>query len=36
MAKSAAQTLTFESVMDKQTDKQTDKKLNVFGHTGGG
>ena len=35
MAKSGAQTLTFKSVTDKQTDKQT-KKLNVFGHPGGG
>ena len=32
MAKSGAQSLTFKSV----TDKQTDKKLNVFGHPGGG
>jgi len=32
MAKSGAQTLTFKSV----TDRQTDKKLNVFGHPGGG
>jgi len=32
MAKSVAQTLTFKRV----TDKQTDKKLNVFGHPGGG
>ena len=31
MAKSGAQTLTFKSVTDKQT-----KKLNVFGHPGGG
>jgi len=36
MAKSGAQTLTFKSVTDKQTDKQTEKKLNVFGHPGGG
>jgi len=36
MAKSGAQTLTFKSVTDKQTNKQTDKKLNVFGHPGGG
>jgi len=35
MAKSGAQTLTFKSVTDRQTDKQT-KKLNVFGHPGGG
>jgi len=35
MAKSGAQTLTFKSVTDKQTNKQT-KKLNVFGHPGGG
>jgi len=32
MAKSGAQALTFKSV----TDRQTDKKLNVFGHPGGG
>ena len=32
MAKSGAQTLTFKSV----TNRQTDKKLNVFGHPGGG
>ena len=32
MAKLGAQSLTFKSV----TDKQTDKKLNVFGHPGGG
>ena len=36
MVKSGAQTLTFKSVTDKQTNKQTDKKLNVFGHPGGG
>ena len=36
MAKSGAQTLTFKSVTDKQTNRQTDKKLNVFGHPGGG
>jgi len=37
MAKSGAQTLTFKSVMDRQTNRQTDKKqLNVFGHPGGG
>ena len=38
MAKSGAQSLTFNSVTDKQTDRQTDrqKKLNVFGHPGGG
>ena len=36
MAKSGAQSLTFKSVTNKQTDKQTDKKLNVFGHPGGG
>ena len=36
MAKSGAQTLTFKRVTDKQTNKQTDKKLNVFGHPGGG
>ena len=35
MAKSGAQTLTFKSVTDRQTDRQT-KKLNVFGHPGGG
>jgi len=34
MAKSGAQTLTFKSVTDKHTDRQ--KKLNVFGHPGGG
>ena len=33
MAKLGAQTLTFDSVMDKQTDKQ---KLSVFGRPGGG
>jgi len=33
MAKSGAQTLTFKSVTD---NRQTDKKLNVFGHPGGG
>ena len=32
MVKSGAQSLTFKSV----TDRQTDKKLNVFGHPGGG
>ena len=32
IAKSGAQSLTFKSV----TNKQTDKKLNVFGHPGGG
>ena len=44
MAKSGAQSLTFKSVTnrqtnkqtDRQTDRQTDKKLNVFGHPGGG
>ena len=36
MAKSGAQSLTFKSVTNKQTNKQTDKKLNVFGHPGGG
>ena len=35
MAKLGAQSLTFKSVTDKQTNKQT-KKLNVFGHPGGG
>jgi len=35
MAKSNAQTLTFKNVTDRQTYKQT-KKLNVFGHPGGG
>ena len=35
MAKSHAQTLTFKSVTNKQTNRQT-KKLNVFGHPGGG
>jgi len=33
MAKSGAQSLTFKSVMDRQTDK---KKLDVFGRPGGG
>jgi len=32
MAKSGAQSLTFKSVMSRQTDK----KRNVFGRTGGG
>jgi len=36
MAKSGAQSLTFKSMANKQTDKHTDKKLNVFGHPGGG
>jgi len=36
MAKSGGQSLTFKSVTNKQTDRQTDKKLNVFGHPGGG
>ena len=36
MAKSGAQSLTFESVKNKQTNKQTNKKFNVFGHPGGG
>ena len=36
MAKSGTQSLTFKSVMNKQTDKQTEKKLNVFGQPGGG
>ena len=31
-----AQTLTLNSVADKQTTKQTNKKLNVFGHPSGG
>jgi len=31
MAKSCAQTLTFKTVMDKETDK----KFNVFGHHSG-
>jgi len=35
LAKSGAQTLTFKSMTDKQTNSQT-KKLNVFGHPGGG
>jgi len=34
MAKSGAQTLTFNSVTNKQTNQQTDKKLNVFGRLG--
>ena len=33
MAKSAAQSLTFKSVTNRQTNK---KKLNVFGHPGAG
>jgi len=33
MAKWGAQTLTFRSVMNRQTDRQ---KLNVFGRPGGG
>ena len=37
MAKSGAQSLTFKSVTNKQTNRQTDKKkLDVFGHPGGG
>ena len=35
MAKSGALSLTFKSVTDRQTNRQT-KKLNVFGHPGGG
>jgi len=35
IAKSVAQSLTFKSVTNKQTNRQT-KKLNVFGHPGGG
>jgi len=35
MGKSSAQTLTFKSVTDRQTNRQT-KKLNGFGHPGGG
>jgi len=35
-AKSGAQSLTFKSVTNRQTNRQTDKKLNVFGHPGGG
>ena len=35
VAKSGAQTLTLKSVTNKQTDRQN-KKLNVFGHPGGG
>jgi len=33
MAKSGAQSLTFESVTDKHTNRQ--KKLNFFGRLGG-
>jgi len=36
MAKSGAESLTFKSVTDRQTDRETDKKLNAFGHPGGG
>jgi len=40
MEKSGTQPLTFKSVTNRQTerqrDRQTDKKLNVFGHPGGG
>jgi len=36
MAKSGAKTMTFKGVTDRQTNSQTDKKLNVFGHPGGG
>jgi len=36
MAKSGAKGLTFKSVTSRQTNRQTDKKLNVFGHPGGG
>jgi len=38
-AKSGAKSLTFKSVTNTQTDRQTNKqakKLNVFGHPGGG
>ena len=35
VAKSGAQSLTFQRVTNK-ANKQTDKKLNVFGHPGGG
>jgi len=35
MAKSGTCTLTFKSMMDRQTEKKT-KKLNVFGLPGGG
>jgi len=35
MVKSGAQSLMFKSVTNKQTDKQT-KKLDIFGHPGGG
>ena len=34
MAKSGAQSLTFNSVTDKQTNRQTNKKLNVLGYPG--
>jgi len=37
MAKLGAQSLIFKSVTNiRQTGRQTDKKLNVFGHPGGG
>jgi len=36
MAKSCAQTRTFQSITDKQMDRQTDKNLNVFVRPGGG
>jgi len=39
MATSGGHSLTFKSVMNRQTNKQTDKtdkKLNVFGQPGGG
>jgi len=37
MAKSGAQYLTFKSVTNRQTNRQREtKKLNVFGHPGGG
>jgi len=36
IAKSGAQSLTFKGVTNRQTVRQTDKKLNVYGHPGGG
>jgi len=36
IAKSGAQSLTFKSVTNKQTNRHTNKKINVFGHPGGG
>jgi len=37
LAKSGEESLTFKSVTNRHTNRQTDKKkLNVFGHPGGG